>query len=74
MDESWFTNRLDVDELRSDPDDASDYETLLDAYRDGDEIWEFKNPARHWYIDCVCKGTALVRDGKVVKKEIHITS
>jgi hypothetical protein len=74
MDASWFTNRLYVDDLRSHPDDASRYKPPLDAYRDGDELWEFENPASRWYIDCVCIGAALVRDGKVVEEVIVITS
>ena len=74
MDASWFTNRICVDDLRSSPDDAAYCEPLLDSYQDGDELWEFKNPASGWYIDCVSIGVALVRDGKVVKKLISLTS
>jgi hypothetical protein len=41
MDASWFTKRLYVKNLRSTRGDGSYYKPLLDAYRKGDELWEW---------------------------------
>jgi hypothetical protein len=71
MDASWFTNRLTIDDLRS---ESEYYQDLLDAYQEGDEIWEFDNPARFSKIDCVAIGVVLVRNGVVVDAKYTIVS
>lgn len=71
MDVSWLTKRVTADELWGDRDGVF-WKRLLDAYREGDELWEFSSPAHYWQNLAGRGGVALVRGGIVVDSVVSV--
>ncbi len=74
MDISWLTKRVTRDELLAESGGSDFFAKLLDAYQDGDELWEFSSPAGYWRSLAGRGGVALVRDGKIVTSVVTIMS
>jgi hypothetical protein len=68
----WLTKRVTREELEADPDGPVRWKTLIDAYQDGDELWEFSSPADYWQNLAGRGGVALVRGGAIVASIVTI--
>ncbi len=66
MEIEWLTNRITPEDLRGEPGGSRFWKPLLNAYREGDELWEFSTPKHSWENLAGRGGVALVRDGVIV--------
>ena len=71
MNTEWLTKRVTMDELRLDKNGGEFWRRLLDAYHEGDELWEFSTPLHFWQHLVGRGGVALVRQGVIID---HIVS
>lgn len=72
MEIEWLTKRVTRDELLAEPNGQVFWKTLLDAYQDGDELWEFSSPEDYWRNLAGRGGVALVRNGEIVDTVVTI--